>query len=128
VPTAAQEGPRPYGAKPWILVGGGGVIAIVGAVLLPIGLKNISNAEAACPNRMCGKNTSAADQGNAGRAESVSGGVLLGAGVALAIGGLAWQFGGNKPGPASPLPPTGSVWVKPMAGRGASGLVAGGSF
>jgi hypothetical protein len=139
VPTApAPEGVRPYGAKPWILVGGGGAIAIAGAILLPIGLGNLASADAACPNRMCGKNTSAAGQGNAGRAESVAGGVLLGAGVALAIGGLAWQFGGNKPGPASQAlrgaslasqaPPAGSLWLKPMAGRGASGLVAGGSF
>ncbi len=131
-----NDGPRPYGAKPWFLVGGGGAIAIVGAILLPIGLGNISSAENACPNRNCtGPSAqSNADQGNTGRTEAAAGGALLGIGLAAAVGGLVWQFAGNKPGPSGPppssAPGTGKLdlWLTPMAGRGTSGLAAGGSF
>jgi hypothetical protein len=75
------EGGRPYGAGPWGLVGGGGAIAIVGAILLPIGMGNVSSASNACPTRMnCA--ASVADQGNTGRTEVGAGWGLLGVGVA----------------------------------------------
>jgi hypothetical protein len=108
-------------------VGGGGAIAIVGAVLLPIGLGNVNSAQAICgPNHnMCPNNSAAIAQGNAGLAETRAGGVLIGVGVAAAVGGLAWQFAGNKAGPAAQAK---NLWLKPMAGPGASGVVAGGAF
>jgi hypothetical protein len=115
--------------KPWILVGGGGALAIVGAILLPIGVGNVNSADAVCgPSRNCGSNTSAAGQGNAGRSETGAGSALVSVGAAALIGGLVWQFAFNKPGPTPTSPTTGRVWLAPTAGRGASGIVAGASF
>jgi hypothetical protein len=119
---------RPFGAKPWFLVGGGGAIAIVGAILLPIGITNVNNAAATCPTRVnCAQ--SVADQGNSGRTETGVGAGLLAGGVALAAGGLIWQLAANKPSAAAPSAPpqTGarSLWVTPT---GARGIAAGGSF
>jgi hypothetical protein len=136
-PAVPPDGARPYGVKPWFLVGGGGALAIVGAILLPVGLGNVSSANSACPTRT-GCSQSVADQGNSGRTQSGAGGALLGIGLAAAGGGLVWQFGFNKAAPAG-APPAGagaapapgaahSLWVLPGAGPGVSGVTAGGSF
>jgi hypothetical protein len=134
-PTAPPppEGPRPYGIKPWILVGGGGALAIVGAVLLPIGAGNISDAVSKCPTRNNCKQ-SVTDEGNAGRAEVGAGWGLLATGVAAAGGGLVWQMLFNKPAaaaePAAPGQPPAKqgVWFTPAGGPRQAGVVLGGSF
>ena len=41
---SARRGPARFGNTPWFLVGGGGALAIVGAILLPVGYGNISSA------------------------------------------------------------------------------------
>jgi hypothetical protein len=141
VPTAAPEGQRPFGITPWIVVGGGGALALVGAILLPVGAGAVSSAESKCTNGHMGCTADAASQGNAGRAEFGAGAGLLGVGLAAAGGGLVWQLLFNKPkhapGPAqtglltrgAPPPNPGSgLWVTPSAGSGRSGVVVGGSF
>jgi hypothetical protein len=133
-PTAPPpEGPRPYGNKPWILVGSGGVLAVVGAILLPLGYGKVSDAESHCPMHSCNGNPALADEGNTGRKMTFAGWGLLAPGAAAVIGGLVWQLAANKPGPLPPGdagPKTGrKVWVTPTAGaRGQSGVVVGGSF
>ena len=93
VATAAPsepEGPRPFGLTPWFVVGGGGALAIVGAILIPVGAGNVSSAEATCPppNHVCtgspAQNQSAVSQGNSGRASGRAGGALIGVGLASA--------------------------------------------
>jgi hypothetical protein len=129
VPTApppVTDGPRPYGITPWIVVGGGGALAIVGAILVPVGLGAISDAEAKCPSRMnCSQDVT--DQGNAGRTQATAGSALLGVGVAAAAGGLVWQLVFNKPKPAQ-TPAKQGVWVSPVAGPGQTGVTLGGTF
>lgn len=134
VPTApTPEGPRPYGNTPWFVVGGGGALAIIGAILLPVGLGKVRDAENKCPTHANCSND-VADEGNAGQAMTKAGGSLLGIGLAAAAGGLVWQFALNKPGPAGAAPKKAGkgprdVWVMPAtAGRGQSGVVLGGSF
>jgi tetratricopeptide (TPR) repeat protein len=130
VPTALPPvvGQRPYGNTPWIVVGGGGALAIVGAILLPLGYNAISSASAQCnAQRKCGSNQSAVNQGNTGRTEAGAGWGLLGVGVAAAAGGLGWQLAGNKPQAAAQQSDKRGMWLAP-AGPGQVGVSAGGSF
>ncbi len=112
------EGPRPYGNTPWFVVGGGGALAIIGAILLPVGYGNVSTAAGQCnANHMC-TNQSAIDQGNAGRAEVGAGWALLTLGAAAAAGGLVWQLNFNKPrAPAGRPRRPGCGWPRPGPGR-----------
>jgi hypothetical protein len=127
VPTAPPDGPRPYGFKPWLVVAGGGALAIVGAILLPVGYGAVSDAEAACPNHQCAKNTdpSIIDKGNSGRVQAGVGWGMLTVGIAAVGGGMVWQFLLNKPSQTGQK--TG-LWVAPVAGPGATGVTVGGAF
>lgn len=124
-PPEPPTGPRPFGVTPWIVVGGGGALAVVGAILLPIGLGNVSEAEKLCPNRDCGTNTDAKKQGNTGRTQVGIGAGLVGVGAAAAIGGLAWQLVANKP---KPLAGKTGLQLSPIVGPQGSGLTLSGTF
>jgi len=126
-PPPPADGVRPHGSTPWIVVGGGGAVALVGVIVLAVGLGTYSTAEAACPTHV-GCTGTVTDQGNTGNAEVHAGGALLGIGLAAAAGGLVWQLGFNKPGARAGS----GLWVKPMGGLGSSGapsgMMVGGSF
>lgn len=128
-PVAPPTGPRPHGITPWILVGGGGALAVVGAILLPVGYSAISSAAETCPDRGNCPNPDAASKGNAGRTQAGVGWGLLSVGVAAAGGGLVWQLLFNKPAPA-PAAPRGKtgLWMSPVAGPGQTGVMLGGRF
>ncbi len=131
------EGPRPYGYNPWIAVGAGGAAMVVGAILVPVGLGAISDAEAECPGRVnCSQEV--ADKGNSGRTQAALGAAALGLGAAGVAGGLVWQFMFNKPAEvaapaAAPAPAARKasgtrVMVAPAVGPGFGGLSVGGKF
>jgi tetratricopeptide (TPR) repeat protein len=126
-PTPTPEGPigaRPFGITPLVVAGVGGAVAIVGAVLLPVGLGKVSDAEAKCPDRSnCPP--SVASAGNSGRTEANVGGVLLGVGLAAAAGGLAWQFGFNHP---KKIESATAMHVAPAVGPGLAGVSLAGAF
>lgn len=126
------EAPRPYGFKPWLVVGGGAALALVGAILLPIGYGAISDAAALCPNHNCpaGVDPTLIDKGNSGRAMASAGWGLLTVGVLAVGGGMTWQLLYNKPTttPGQPAPPKTGLWLAPIAGPGAAGLTVGGTF
>lgn len=129
---------RPYGAIPWMVVGGGAAAVLVGAILVPVGRGAISDAEAACGGRSCTKSqASIASDGNAGRTKVIAGDVTLGVGIAAIGGGLFWQFAMNKPRLMRPTEPTSDgappaaakgVSVAPMAGPSVIGITASGRF
>ena len=122
-------GVRPYGFTPWILVGGGGALALVGAILLPVGYSAISDAEAICPDHTNCVNPNAASKGNSGRTQAGVGWGMLSVGLAAAGGGIVWQILFNKAevkGPAKPA--RAPVWVTPIAGPGTAGVSVGGRF
>lgn len=72
---------------PWVLVGSGLVAAVVGAVLLGVGLDDVSTVENAPPNTPWPTVRGAYD-----RAPILTGvgGALLGVGLAVSTGGLVW--------------------------------------
>jgi hypothetical protein len=134
-PDAAETGSS-RSPVPLFVAGGGGVMAIVGAVVLAGGIKKVGEAEDVCPSHECSRDvpanlaTDAIEKGNAGRQEQVIGGVLLGVGVAAAGGGLLWYF---LSAPSSEAPPKTAFLLRraratPAIGPGYAGLSLGGSF
>lgn len=86
---------RPFGPGPWIVFSLGAATAIGGAVVLALGRVDVADAE-----EQCGGHTNCTpdqiDLGNGGNTLTGVGAGLLGGGVAIAVGGLIWQFVGNK--------------------------------
>jgi hypothetical protein len=137
-PTAPPTGPRPYGNTPWFVAGGGGLVAVIGLILMPVGYGAISSAAANCPAGADGlhhcKSAADASKGTSGRAEVGAGWTMLTIGLVAAGGGVAWQLLYNKPratAPAAPgqppPPPKTGLWVSPV-GPGGPGLSLGGNF
>jgi tetratricopeptide (TPR) repeat protein len=127
-PESADSG-RSRSPVPLIVAGGGGVLAIVGALVLAGGASKVKEAEDKCPSReSCPPDV--AEEGNAGRRQQTTGGVLLGVGVAAAGGGLLWYFlssPSNDPAPKTAFDlrrPTAS----PAVGPGYAGVSLGASF
>jgi hypothetical protein len=96
-PPPPVPGPQPDngdgpGIAPWVVVGVGGGVAIVGAVLLGIGIQKETKAEERCPNRGDGEPCpdDIASDGNLGIKMQIGGGVVLGAGLAAVAGGVVW--------------------------------------
>ena len=142
-PTASATPPasdaRPYGVKPWILVGTGAALAVVGAVLLPLGYGAISDAEAVCPNHTCPPGTvvpgggnlqEILDKGNSGRVQAGVGWTMMSLGIAAVGGGMVWQLLYNKPHAGKPTaaPTKTGFWMSPVAGPGTAGMSLGGTF
>jgi hypothetical protein len=128
-PEGAEKG-HGAGAAPFIIVGAGGVIAIVGAVVLAGGAKKVKDAEDACPNRKCPAGQEGAIQdGNDGRNQETIGGVVLGIGVAAVAGGLVWHFV-SKPSNSAQAPGATSrgAGLTPVVSPGFAGLSLAGSF
>jgi hypothetical protein len=119
-PEPVTTGKRPYGLTPIIIAGAGGVVAVIGAVLLPIGLGEVDEANSGCPLRTnCP--SSIAETGNQGRNKVLLAEIGLGLGGAAVATGLIWQFVYNKPRPAA-------VSVAPMMGPSFSGVTMTGKF
>jgi hypothetical protein len=90
-PTAATSTAGGHSALPWILVGVGGAAAVTGVVLIAVGSPDLSNADKACPGRVC-PTQSSLNQGNNARNLVNAGGGLIGGGLAVAAAGLLWHF------------------------------------
>lgn len=120
---------RPYGITPWIVVGAGAGVALIGIVPLAIGSGKVSDAEALCPDRVdCPQE--AVDQGNSGRTLSLVGQILIPLGLVGAGAGLVWQFAFNQEQPvggaALLLQP--AVSLTPVIGPGFQGAVVDSTF
>jgi hypothetical protein len=87
--TGPDQGP---GIAPWVVVGAGGGVAVVGAILLGIGIQKENSAQEQCPNRGDGEPCpqDVANEGNLGIKMQIGGGVMLGVGLAASAGGLIW--------------------------------------
>ncbi|MFZ2804273.1 MAG: hypothetical protein WA001_03545 [Patescibacteria group bacterium] len=127
-PTSSQ---RPFGVAPWIVVGIGGAAAIVGVIMLPVGLSTVSSANSACGGNICA-NASEASKGNTGRTEIGLGIALTAVGVAAIGSGLTWQFLWNKPAAsgssARTFPHIAHLALAPDVSPHRSGLSMSGSF
>jgi tetratricopeptide (TPR) repeat protein len=128
-PQETADSGRSRSAMPLIVAGGGGVLAVVGALVLAGGASKVKEAEDKCPSREnCPGDV--AEEGNAGRRQQTTGGVLLGIGVAAAGGGLLWYFLSS---PSNDAPPRTAFELRrprasPAVGPGYAGISLGASF
>jgi tetratricopeptide (TPR) repeat protein len=122
-----QAPARSKSIAPWIVVGSGGVVTIVGAVLLLDGAKKVSDSNDICPDRQCPQTKEGRDaktKGNRGRTEMTLGWVSAGVGVAAVAGGLTWHFLGKN----RDTQRESSKSLKPVFTHDYAGLVFDGSF
>lgn len=114
---------------PWIVVGAGGAITIVGGLVYLGGSSKVSDAEAVCPDREC-PNTpegqAAQSDGDDGRKSMTAGGVVAGIGLATVAGGLAWHFLWDNPDEGSTAKP--STTLQPAMQPDYAGLTFSGTF
>ena len=130
-------GERPYGIVPWIVAGAGVATAAVGIIPLAIGFGRISDAEficgadhTSCPKDPTPKQERIIADGETGQDMVTIGWIVVGAGGALLVGGLVWQFVFNSP---KPVTTTGQAsargpQITPVVGPRQSGLVLTGQF
>lgn len=125
---STDEGPGP---GPWILVGAGVAGAIVGGVLLGVGVGKENDALDQCPQRRC-VDPALKELGNDGLTLQVAGGTVLAVGLVAVAGGVVWYLVGastssNSAGlaqRAKKLP----VRIDVAAGPELTGLTLTGSF
>lgn len=128
-PDVPDDGADP-GPWPWVVVGGGAALAIVGAVLLGVGVKKENEAFDLCGGRSCPSDRQdLIDLGNEGLTLQVAGGTVLAVGLVAVAGGVVWYLiGSNAFGTAAnekkKLPFRIDVGATPEF----SGLTATGSF
>lgn len=119
-PIVAKRKPAPIAtddkqsSAPLILMGSGGAIAVVGIIMVPIGVAKAHDTEQACPGRQCTSQDDV-DRGNAARTQTIVGMTLAGVGVATFASGLAWRI-------------FGSTHLAPTAHVNGAGLTARGTF
>ncbi|MDC3956625.1 tetratricopeptide repeat protein [Polyangium jinanense] len=148
---------KPFGIAPWITVGVGGAALIAGAILLPVGLGNVSgvqkgvadiNGQNGCfrvndPSTATNPLTegqlatsggqwfcydkASYDQAVLGQTQVLIGKIALGVGGAAVAGGLVWELLFNKPVPQDEQKSS-RVRVTPTVGPGMSGVLVHGSF
>jgi hypothetical protein len=120
-PAATVENKR--SAMPWVVVGVGGAATVAGAVILAVGVSDVSSADSACKTRMrC--DPAVANKGNNGRDLEPVGYAVGAVGLAAVAAGLVWYFTETPSG----TPTAGFVRVTPLVAPGYAGLSLGGGF
>jgi hypothetical protein len=121
VPSTSGRSPAPY-----FVMGGGALVAIVGAVIYAGGAKKVSDFEAACPNRMCPGGPAQQQEANDARNQQNLGGVVLGLGIAGIGAGLIWYLTSTPS--SSPAPAPARASLTPVVGSGFGGVSLSGHF
>ena len=125
----ADGGP---GVAPWLVVGSGGALVVVGAVVLGIGGGKVSDAELRCPDRKCPPDDPQAaqvqDDGNTGRSMQGVGGTLVGIGAAAIAGGVVWYLLSAPPPADAEATPASGARLQPWVGPNGGGLGLTGTF
>ncbi len=135
LPSATTAPPlvKPYGVAPWVTVGAGAAVMVVGGILIPVGRGKITDAKCTGGERTgewsCGSQDQV-DMVSQGKTMAIAGDIALGVGAAAVVGGLVWEFVANKPAPAKTDKPTTGrrVRVSPSVGPGMTGATIHGTF
>ena len=113
---------------PLFVAAGGGVAAIVGAIVLAGGMSKVDEAEKECPDRGNCASKEVVDKGNEGRTQQVIGGTVLGVGGAAVAGGLLWYFLSSPSSDAAPRTALRGARAVPAFGPGYAGISLGTTF
>jgi hypothetical protein len=105
---------------PWIVTGVGGALTVAGAVMLGVGIGDVSSVASSCPSHQCPKgDQSLIDKGNAGLKLEDAGIVVGSIGLAAVVAGSIWAIV-NSSAPASTT--TTGTFVSPVVAPGYAGL------
>lgn len=115
VPDPDVADDESVGPGPWIVLGTGVAVAIVGGVLLGVGTSQEEDALADCPNRKC-SDQAQIDLGNEGITMQIAGGTMLAVGLVAVAGGLTWYLIGSDAFGTAHLPVQINVGVTPELG------------
>lgn len=78
---------------PWVVMGVGGAVVIIGTIGVVDNKKKLDEVEAKCPNHKCvGSDTESIKKGNDARTALNSSGIIMGVGGAAIVGGAVWWF------------------------------------
>ncbi len=113
---------------PWIVMGVGGAVTVVGVIGYAGANKNLNDATDRCGgDRANCMNTQAADDGNKARSDMTASGVIAGVGVAAVAGGVIWwAVDGKRVARANQS--ASRTRLYPVLGRDQAGLSLSGSF
>lgn len=132
-PPSSDATPSSGGSRslvPLFVAGGGGAIAIVGAVLHFSAASDLNHYEQICPDRKCSAaNANVESQANSARTRADIGGGVAFAGLGILAGGVIWYFL-EKPSSASAstTPRSFTARVAPAVVPGYGGLSVTGNF
>jgi tetratricopeptide (TPR) repeat protein len=132
-PPSSEIAPSSGGSRslvPLFVAGGGGAIAIVGAVLHFSAASDLNHYEQICPNRKCSSaNADVESQANSARTRADIGGGVAFAGLGILAGGVIWYFLEKPSSPsASATPRSFTARVAPAVVPGYGGLSVAGEF
>lgn len=116
---------------PWVLIGLGGAATIVGTIGVISNKKKVDDAAKDCGgNRDMCSDPTAAKRGNDARTAVNTSGVVVGAGVALVLGGVIWYYLDGKRVAKSNHEAVGFLHprVSPLVGTQVAGLSFSGAF
>ncbi len=116
---------HPFGPAPWIVFGVGAAVAVAGAPVVAVGRLKVSQALDQCGGKHTDCTASVVSLGNTGIIMTRAGVGMLAGGAAVAVAGLAWQFGGNAARPAHART---SVELDPIVGPGVAAASIRGRF
>jgi len=133
VDTGPAPEPEPQGKKPilpLIVAGGGGAIAIVGAILYFNAASDVDDFEKQCPARECppGTDPGVVDDANSARTRmNIFGAVTIG-GLAIAAGGVVWYVMSPREAPTTTTAQLLKPRVAPALAPGFAGVAVSGAF
>lgn len=130
---------KPYGAGPGVMIGVGAAVLVAGAIMIPVGLGKVSDAQDLCNEKKPGSgnwtcpSTTLVDDADTGKNLVVLGKFASVLGGAAIVAGLSWEFVQNKPRPAEPTitsRDSGSIRIRisPAISPGMSGALIHGTF
>jgi hypothetical protein len=126
-PVPAEKAKRsPW---PWVVMGVGGVVTVVGVIGYASANKKIKDATDRCGgNRVDCMDTTAVNDGNKARTDLTTSGVIAGVGVAAVVGGAIWWIVDKKRVDHANQQPVARTRLYPVVGRELTGLSLTGTF
>jgi tetratricopeptide (TPR) repeat protein len=114
---------------PWVVIGVGGAVTIVGVIGYASANKKLKDATDRCGgDRVNCMDTSAVDDGNKARTDLTTSGVVAGVGVAAVVGGVIWWVVDKKRVDSANQPAVARTRLYPVLGQQLTGLSLTGSF
>lgn len=127
---------KPHGTAPFVTVGVGAAVMVIGGILIPVGNSQVQDAldspnckQVGSTDKWQCSDENLVKSAQQGQTLVPAGKVAIGIGAAAVIGGLVWEFVANKPVPQEANKPgTACIRIAPSIGPGMNGALIHGTF